>query len=64
MIKFVDKAKSEFMIKYDKFYLNANNLLDEYKKKIIDNFCNSIDNYISEIENILNENEINTIKNN
>ena len=58
-IKSTEKAKNKFMTEYDKFYLNAKNLLDEDKKKIIDSFCNSIEIYILKMDNILNEMEKN-----
>ena len=58
-IKLTEKAKNRFMSEYEQFYLNAKNLLDEDKKKIIDSFCNSIEIYISKMDNILNEFEKN-----
>ena len=58
-IKLTEKAKNRFMSEYEQFYLNAKNLLDEDKKRIIDSFCNSIEIYISKMDNILNEFEKN-----
>ena len=58
-IKLTEKAKNRFMSEYEQFYLNAKNLLDEDKKKIIDSFCNSIEIYILKMDNILNEMEKN-----
>ena len=58
-INLTEKAKNRFMSEYEQFYLNAKNLLDEDKKKIIDSFCNSIEIYISKMDNILNEFEKN-----
>lgn len=55
LMKLTEKAKNQFSTEYDKFVLNAKNLLDEDKKKIIDSFSNSIDNYILKMENILKE---------
>ena len=55
LMELTEKAKNKFSIEYDKFVLNAKNLLDEDKKKIIDSFSNSIDNYILKMENILKE---------
>ena len=46
LIESTEKAKNQFLIEYDKFGLNAKNLLDEDKNKIIQNFCNSIDHHI------------------
>ena len=57
LIESTEKAKSKFLIEYDKFGLNAKNLLDEDKNKIIQNFCNSIDHHILKLDGILNEME-------
>ena len=57
LIESTEKAKSKFLIEYDKFGLNAKNLLDEDKNKIIQSFCNSIDHHILKLEHILNEME-------
>ena len=57
LIESTEKAKSKFLIEYDKFGLNAKNLLDEDKNKIIQSFCNSIDHHILKLDGILNEME-------
>ena len=57
LIESTEKAKNQFLIEYDKFGLNAKNLLDEDKNKIIQNFCNSIDHHILKLDGILNEME-------
>ena len=57
LIESTEKAKSKFLIEYDKFGLKAKNLLDEDKNKIIQNFCNSIDHHILKLDGILNEME-------
>ena len=57
LIESTEKAKNQFLIEYDKFGLEAKNLLDEDKNKIIQSFCNSIDHHILKLEHILNEME-------
>ena len=57
LIESTEKAKSKFLIEYDKFGLKAKNLLDEDKNKIIQSFCNSIDHHILKLDGILNEME-------
>ena len=57
LIESTEKAKNQFLIEYDKFGLEAKNLLDEDKNKIIQSFCNSIDHHILKLEYILNEME-------
>ena len=57
LIESTEKAKNQFLIEYDKFGLEAKNLLDEDKNKIIQNFCNSIDHHILKLDGILNEME-------
>lgn len=57
LIESTEKAKNQFLIEYDKYGLNAKNLLDEDKNKIIQSFCNSIDHHILKLEHILNEME-------
>ena len=57
LIESTEKAKNQFLIEYDKFGLNAKNLLDEDKNKIIQSFCNSIDHHILKLDGILNEME-------
>jgi len=57
LIESTEKAKNKFLIEYDKFGLNAKNLLDEDKNKIIQSFCNSIDHHILKLDGILNEME-------
>ena len=55
LIELSEKVKKSFMTEYDIVYLKARNMLDEDKKKIINNFCNIIDNYNYKNENSLNE---------
>ena len=57
LIESTEKAKNQFLIEYDKFGLEAKNLLDEDKNKIIQSFCNSIDHHILKLDGILNEME-------
>ena len=57
LIESTEKAKSKFLIEYDKYGSNAKNLLDEDKNKIIQSFCNSIDHHILKLDGILNEME-------
>ena len=57
LIESTEKAKSKFLIEYDKFGLKAKNLSDEDKNKIIQSFCNSIDHHILKLDGILNEME-------
>ena len=57
LIESTEKAKNKFLIEYDKYGLNAKNLLDEDKNKIIQSFCNSIDHHILKLDGILNEME-------
>ena len=57
LIESTEKAKNQFLIEYDKFGLEAKNLLDEDTNKIIQSFCNSIDHHILKLEHILNEME-------
>ena len=57
LIESTEKAKNQFLIEYDKYGLKAKNLLDEYKNKIIQSFCNSIYHHILKLEHILNEME-------
>ena len=57
LIESTEKAKSKFLIEYDKYGLKAKNLLDEDKNKIIQSFCNSIDHHILKLDGILNEME-------
>ena len=57
LIESTEKAKNQFLIEYDKYGLNAKNLLDEDKNKIIQSFCNSIDHHILKLDGILNEME-------
>ena len=57
LIESTEKAKSKFLIEYDKFGLKAKNLLDEDKNKIIQSFCNSIEHHILKLDGILNEME-------
>lgn len=55
LIELTQKAQTQFLIKYEEFLLNTRKKLDEDKKKIINDVCNSVENYILRLEKNIND---------